>query len=85
MHDAGAAPSNVKLAKEEFATAAAVRAIAQTGSGHSRRNRMRIIIASCNPTGELATPLLERLRPQIEAIELPSGYSLSWGGEYEDA
>ncbi|MCB1787068.1 MAG: efflux RND transporter permease subunit [Gammaproteobacteria bacterium] len=49
------------------------------------RNRMRTIIASCNPTGELATPLFERLRPQIEAISLPPGYSLSWGGEYEDS
>ena len=49
------------------------------------RNRMRTIIASCNPTGELATPLFERLRPQIEAIALPPGYSLSWGGEYEDS
>jgi multidrug efflux pump subunit AcrB len=49
------------------------------------RNRMRTIIASCNPTGELATPLFERLRPQIEAIELPPGYSVSWGGEYEDS
>lgn len=48
------------------------------------RNRMTTIIASCNPTGELATPLFERLRPQIEAIELPAGYSLAWGGEYED-
>jgi multidrug efflux pump subunit AcrB len=49
------------------------------------RNRQPTIIAMCNPTGELATPLLERLRPQIEAIELPAGYSLSWGGEYEDS
>jgi len=49
------------------------------------RDRIRTIIASCNPTGELATPLFERLRPQIEAIELPAGYTLSWGGEYEDS
>lgn len=49
------------------------------------RDRMMTIIASCNPTGELATPLFERLRPQIEAIELPPGYALSWGGEYEDS
>ncbi|MCP4410022.1 MAG: efflux RND transporter permease subunit [Gammaproteobacteria bacterium] len=48
------------------------------------RNRMQTIIASCNPTGELATPLFERLRLQIEAMELPPGYALSWGGEYED-
>ena len=49
------------------------------------RNRQPTIIAMCNPTGELATPLFERLRPQIEAIDLPPGYSLSWGGEYEDS
>ncbi|MGA7982894.1 MAG: efflux RND transporter permease subunit [Chromatiaceae bacterium] len=48
------------------------------------RDRMQTIIASCNPTGPLARPLFERLRPQIEAIKLPPGYSLSWGGEYED-
>ena len=49
------------------------------------RNRMLTIIASCNSTGELATPLFNRLQPQIEAMELPSGYSFSWGGEYEDS
>ncbi len=49
------------------------------------RNRQQTIIAQCNPTGELATPLFERLRPQIEAIDLPPGYSVSWGGEYEDS
>ncbi|MEO0438523.1 MAG: efflux RND transporter permease subunit, partial [Pseudomonadota bacterium] len=48
------------------------------------RDRMQTIIASCNPTGELATPLFSRLRPQIEALELPPGYTLEWGGEYED-
>ncbi|RTZ72838.1 MAG: AcrB/AcrD/AcrF family protein [Gammaproteobacteria bacterium] len=49
------------------------------------RNRIQTIIASCNPVGELATPLFERLRPKIEEIELPSGYVLEWGGEYEDS
>lgn len=49
------------------------------------RNRIQTIIASCNPRGELAGPLLDRLRPQIEAMELPPGYQLEWGGEYEDA
>ncbi len=48
------------------------------------RNRIPTIIASCNPVGELATPLFERVQPQIEAIDLPPGYSLAWGGEYED-
>ena len=48
------------------------------------RNRISTIIASCNSRGELATPLFARLQPQIEAMELPPGYTLSWGGEYED-
>jgi multidrug efflux pump subunit AcrB len=49
------------------------------------RDRMQTITASCNPTGELATPLFQRLRAQIEAMDLPPGYNLSWGGEYEDS
>ncbi|TDG15366.1 efflux RND transporter permease subunit [Seongchinamella unica] len=49
------------------------------------RDRIQTIIASCNPANGLATELFERLRPQIEAIELPVGYKLEWGGEYEDS
>ena len=49
------------------------------------RNRMQTIIASCNPTVDLTTPLFNRLKPKIEAMPLPPGYSLSWGGEYEDS
>jgi multidrug efflux pump subunit AcrB len=49
------------------------------------RDRLLTIIASCNPIGPLADPLFSRVRPQIEAMELPPGYSLAWGGEYEDA
>ncbi|MEP5764200.1 MAG: efflux RND transporter permease subunit [Halieaceae bacterium] len=49
------------------------------------RDRALTIIASCNPNVALADPLFGRLRPQIEAIELPPGYMLEWGGEYEDA
>ena len=49
------------------------------------RNRIQTIIASCNPENGLADPLLRRLRPQIEAIELSPGYQLEWGGEYEDS
>ncbi len=49
------------------------------------RDRRQTIIASCNPAGALTTPVFERLRPQIEAIGLPPGYQLRWGGEYEDS
>ena len=43
------------------------------------------MIDSCNPDDGMAGELLERLWPQIEAIELPPGYKLEWGGEYEDS
>lgn len=33
--------------------------------------------------GEQSTPLFERLRPEVEAIELPPGYRLEWHGEYK--
>ncbi len=50
------------------------------------RDRRKTIIASCNPeTGVGTTELFNRLRPQIEAIKLPPGYKLEWGGEYEDS
>ncbi len=50
------------------------------------RDRRQTIIASCNPeTGVDSDALFEHLRPQIEAMELPPGYQLVWGGEYEDA
>lgn len=49
------------------------------------RDRIQTIIASTNPRGELASPLFNRVRPQVEAIALSAGYSLSWGGEFEDS
>ena len=49
------------------------------------RDRRQTIIASCNPVNAAdASALFQRLRPQIEALELPAGYQLEWGGEYED-
>jgi len=50
------------------------------------RDRRQTIIASCNPqTGVDSTALFEQLRPKLEAMELPPGYQLVWGGEYEDS
>jgi multidrug efflux pump subunit AcrB len=49
-----------------------------------RENRFPTIKAQCDPpAGELSAPLLERLRPKIEAIPLPAGYALEWQGEYK--
>ncbi len=49
------------------------------------RNRIQTIIASANPTGDFTSEVFARVRPKIENIKLPTGYSLSWGGEYEDS
>jgi multidrug efflux pump subunit AcrB len=50
-----------------------------------RRNRMRTITVICDPAKGTADTLLSQLRPQIEALKLPAGYKLEWGGEYEDS
>ena len=50
-----------------------------------RENRRRTVTALCDPRVGVASALFERLRPQIEAIELPPDYELEWGGEYESA
>jgi multidrug efflux pump subunit AcrB len=49
----------------------------------SRDDRFWAIKAQSDPVpGELASELFDRIRPQVEAIELPDGYSLEWEGEY---
>ena len=53
-----------------------------------RKDRKRTLTVQADPSilsGQTADQLLRRLRPQIEAIELPPGYQLEWGGEYESA
>ncbi len=50
------------------------------------RKRMLTVLADPDPLGEeTAVTLQNRLMPQIEAIEMPSGYSLEWGGEYANS
>lgn len=50
-----------------------------------RRNRNPTITVHADPRSGLPSHLLNRVRPQLEAIKLPPGYSLEWGGEYEDS
>lgn len=50
-----------------------------------RQNRKLVITTSCDPNKMNANDLFQILKPQIEAIKLPQGYSLEWGGEYEDS
>lgn len=48
-----------------------------------RRNGQRAIKAQCNNTsGYTAAQARDAILDEIEAIELPQGYSLSWLGEY---
>ncbi|GAA0670874.1 efflux RND transporter permease subunit [Rheinheimera tangshanensis] len=51
-----------------------------------RRDRKRTVTVMVDHnilSDDTAASLLKRVRPQIEAIPLPTGYSLSWGGELE--
>lgn len=51
-----------------------------------RKDRRRTITISADPIGNLnAMALFGELRPQVEALDLPDGYYLEWGGEYEDS
>ena len=51
-----------------------------------RENRVWTIKAQSDPHPDrLASELLNRIRPAIEAIELPDGYTLEWEGEYGDS
>lgn len=50
-----------------------------------RRDRQRTITVKCEPREGVASALFERLRPKIEALERPPGYTLEWGGEYESS
>ena len=48
-----------------------------------RENRVLKIKAQSDPyPDEYASDLLDRIRPSIEAIDLPEGYELEWEGEY---
>jgi multidrug efflux pump subunit AcrB len=53
-----------------------------------RRDRKRAISVLAEPingTDETADSVFRKVRAKIEALELPAGYELEWGGEYETA
>ncbi|MEZ8101112.1 efflux RND transporter permease subunit [Vibrio bivalvicida] len=53
-----------------------------------RRDRKRTltVLADHDVLGhETPASLFSRVRPQVEALPLPDGYSISWGGEYESS
>lgn len=50
-----------------------------------RRDRNPTITVHADPRSGLASHLFNRVRPKIDEIALPRGYSLEWGGEDEDS
>lgn len=51
-----------------------------------RRDRLRTLTVEAEPAwGYTADQALKLIRPKIEALSLPAGYQLSWGGEYESS
>ncbi|MFV2055319.1 MAG: efflux RND transporter permease subunit [Thiohalomonadales bacterium] len=52
----------------------------------ARRDRKRTITAMADANllmDDTVAEIFARVRPKIEAIPIPSGYALEWGGEYE--
>ncbi len=50
-----------------------------------RRDRLPTLTGHADPRTGLPSQLFTRVRSAIEQIPLPPGYTLEWGGEYEDS
>jgi multidrug efflux pump subunit AcrB len=50
-----------------------------------RRDRQKTITVMADPIEGNASIQFSRIRPRVEAMELPPGYKMEWGGEYEDS
>ena len=50
-----------------------------------RRDRFPTLTVHADPRSGLPSQLRDRVKNAINAIELPPGYALNWGGEYEDS
>ena len=50
-----------------------------------RQDRKRVITASCDPDNFNTNKLFSMIRTQVEGLNLPPGYFIEWGGEYESS
>ncbi|MHC4759050.1 MAG: efflux RND transporter permease subunit, partial [Planctomycetota bacterium] len=50
-----------------------------------RRDGLPTLTIRCNAKDAPSSTVFEKLRQKIEAVPLPPGYDLQWGGEYEDS
>jgi len=51
----------------------------------ARMDRVRTLTVSCSQIEGTVAALFTDISPVIEEIDLPSGYTLEWGGEYEES
>ena len=49
-----------------------------------KRDRVNTITVQCDAAKKEASLLRQRILPEINSIKLPPGYSLEWGGAYEE-
>ncbi|BCV65370.1 transporter [Shewanella carassii] len=49
-----------------------------------RRNRLPAITVQAGVSGDTASNVRQQIAAEIEAIALPAGYKMEWGGEYYD-
>lgn len=52
---------------------------------HNRQRTLTVLAAHDFFSGVTADGVFRRIQPKVEAIELPAGYKLEWGGEYENS
>jgi len=50
-----------------------------------RYNRERTLSVYADPISGTANKVFARVRPQVEALSLPRGYEIEWGGQYESS
>jgi multidrug efflux pump subunit AcrB len=50
-----------------------------------RRDRGKTITVQCDSVNEVASLVRARLLKKIKDVDLPPGYSIEWGGEYEES
>lgn len=53
-----------------------------------RRDRSRVLTVQTNPdplSNETSGDILARVKPEIDALPLPHGYSIEWGGDAENS
>ena len=51
----------------------------------ARRDRFPTLTVHADPRSGLPSQLRDRVKDRIEQIEIPPGYAMAWGGEFEDS